>query len=173
MMHMEYRIADIDRSFDGRILQRMGGGSFVVGIDGKEHQLQILAMDPQGIEFVLDGRYHRVRYLERSTGEARLVVDNVPVTLNMHSHLDGIVFKNSGGAAGGAQLARKSQSPGKVVSVAVSEGDAVKKGDTVCTLESMKMQVAVKSHRDGTVKMIKVREAGTVAKGDTIAEIGE
>ena len=44
-----------------------------------------------------------------------------------------------------SQLALKSQIPGKVVSIAVEhEGDSVKKGDVVCTLESMKMQVAVK-----------------------------
>ena len=53
----------------------------------------------------------------------------------------------------------------------VADGDSVKQGDVVCTLESMKMQVAVKAHKDGSVKSIKVKEAGTVAKGDLIAEI--
>ena len=39
-----------------------------------------------------------------------LVIDNVPVTLNMNTHFDEVVFKNSGGGgAGGAQLALKSQ----------------------------------------------------------------
>jgi len=65
----------------------------------------------------------------------------------------------------------KSQIPGKVVSIAVTDGDSVMKGDVVCTLESMKMQVAVKAHKDGVVKSIKVKESGTVAKGDVIADI--
>ena len=90
----------------------------------------------------------------------------------MNTHFDEIVFKNSGGSgAGGAQLALKSQIPGKVVSIAVADGDSVKKGDVVCTLESMKMQVAVKAHNDGVVKNLKVKEGGTVAKGDVIADI--
>jgi biotin carboxyl carrier protein len=65
----------------------------------------------------------------------------------------------------------KSQIPGKVVSIAVVEGDSVKKGDVVCTLESMKMQVAIKAHKDGVIKSIKVKETATVAKGDVVAEI--
>ena len=66
---------------------------------------------------------------------------------------DKVVYKNSGGSgSGGAQLTLKSQIPGKVVSIAVEDGDSVKKGDVVCTLESMKMQVAVKAHKDGVIK---------------------
>ena len=90
----------------------------------------------------------------------------------MNTHFDEVVYKNSGGGgAGGAQLALKSQIPGKVVSIAVAEGDSVKKGDVVCTLESMKMQVAVKAHKDGAVKNLKIKEGGTVAKGDVITDI--
>ena len=61
--------------------------------------------------------------------------------------------------------------PGKVVSIAIAEGDSVKKGDVICTLESMKMQVSVKAHKDGSVKSIKIKEGATVAKGDAIADI--
>ena len=67
--------------------------------------------------------------------------------------------------------ALKSQIPGKVVSIAVNEGDSVNTGDVVCTLESMKMQVAVKAHKAGSIKSIKIKEGGSVAKGDLIAEI--
>ena len=64
-----------------------------------------------------------------------------------------------------------SQIPGKVVSIAINEGDSIKKGDVVCVLESMKMQVSIKAHKDGTVKSIKIKSGGSVAKNDTIAEI--
>ena len=46
-----------------------------------------------------------------------------------------------------------------------------RKGDTVCTLESMKMQVAVKAQKDGTVKGIKIKEGNSVNKNDVIADI--
>ena len=171
-MRMDYKIADIEKSFDGRIVQNLGNGEYTIRINENEYNLKIIGMSTKGIEFILDQKYHKAKYLEQSTNEMNLVVDNVPVTLNMHGHFDKIVYKNSGGGgSGSAQLALKSQIPGKVVSVAVGQGDSVKKGDVVCTLESMKMQVAVKSHKDGTVKTVKVKATGTVAKGDVIAEI--
>ena len=65
----------------------------------------------------------------------------------------------------------RSQIPGKVVSIDVEDGAEVKKGDTVCTLESMKMQVAVKAQKDGIVKGIKIKEGNSVNKNDVIADI--
>ena len=169
---MNYKISDIEKSFDGKITENLGNNDYVIKINDREHQLKILTMNSKGIEFILDQQYHKAKYLEKSTNEMSLVIDNVPITLNLNTHFDKIVFKNSGGAgAGSAQLSLKSQIPGKVVSIAVAEGDSIKKGDVVCTLESMKMQVAVKAHKDGVVKSIKVKETTTVAKGDAIADI--
>ncbi|HJM46027.1 MAG TPA: biotin/lipoyl-containing protein, partial [Candidatus Nitrosopelagicus sp.] len=47
----------------------------------------------------------------------------------------------------------------------------VKKGDVVCVLESMKMQVSVKAQKDGTIKGIKIKEGNSVNKNDVIADI--
>ena len=169
---MNYKIQDIERSFEGRIVENLGDNQYTIKIDDDEHSLKIITMDSKGIEFILDQKYHRAKYLDESTNEMSIIIDNVPIIINRHTHFDKIVYKNSGGtSSGSAQLALKSQIPGKVVSISVSEGDAVKQGDVVCTLESMKMQVSVKSHKDGVVKTVKVKEGGTVAKGDVIAEI--
>ena len=169
---MDYKIEDVENAFVGEITENLGNNEYVIKINDKEHQVKILTMNSRGIEFILDQNYHTAKYLDNATNEISLVIDNVPVTLNMHSKLDEIVYKNSGGGgSGGAQLALKSQIPGKVVSITVAEGDSVKEGDVVCTLESMKMQVAVKSHKDGSIKSIKIKEGGSVAKGDVIAEI--
>ncbi|MFQ5782300.1 MAG: acetyl-CoA carboxylase biotin carboxyl carrier protein subunit [Nitrosopumilus sp.] len=169
---MDYKIPDIEKSFDGSIIENLGNNDYVIKINDTDHQLKILSMDAKGIEFILDQKYHRAKYLEHSTNEMNLVIDNVPITLNRHTHFDDVVYKNSGGGgAGSAQLALKSQIPGKVVSIAITEGDSIKKGDVVCTLESMKMQVAVKAHKDGTLKSLKIKEGSTVAKGDVIADI--
>ena len=169
---MDYKIQDIEKSFDGRIVENLGNNDYTIKINDDEHQLKILNMDSTGIEFILDQKYHKAKYLEQSTNEMNIVIDNVPMTLNLHTHFDKIVYKNSGGGGSGAtQKALKSQIPGKVVSISVEHGDSVKKGDVVCTLESMKMQVAVKAHKDGVIRNIKAKETGTVAKGDIIADI--
>jgi biotin carboxyl carrier protein len=169
---MDYKIQDIENAFVGEISENLGNNEYIIKINDNAHQIKILTMDSKGIEFVLDQKYHKAKYLENTTNEMNLVIDNVPLTINMHTHFDEIVYKNSGGSGGAnAELALKSQIPGKVVSIAVQEGDSVKQGDVVCTLESMKMQVAVKAHKDGSIKSIKIKEAGTVAKGDLVAEI--
>ena len=169
---MNYKIHDIEKSFDGKLVKSLGDGLYLIDIDGTEYELKIISISEQRIEFILDHTYHKVKYLEHATNEMNLVIDNTPITLGMHTHFDEIVYKNSGG--GGAnhiQIALKSQIPGKVVSLSVANGDTVKKGDVICTLESMKMQVAVKAHKDGVVSLLKIKETGTVAKGDVIAEI--
>jgi len=73
-------------------------------------------------------------------------------------------------AAGGVQV--KSPLPGSVIKVLVSEGQAVKKGDTLLTLESMKMENAIMAEADGTVKQIAVVAGQTVMQDDLLVVLG-
>lgn len=169
---MEYKIEDIEDAFNAEIIEQLGKLEYIIKINDNERNLKILDMSARGIEFILDQKYHKVKYLENTTSQMKIVVDSVPITLNMHQNLNEIVFKNSGDSGtGDSQLNLHSQIPGKVIKISVSEGSEVKKDDAICVLESMKMQVTVKSHKDGVVKKIKIKEGATVAKNDIIAEI--
>jgi len=169
---MECKIEDIEGTFNGEIVQSLGNNEYVIKLNDREQNLRILNMNASGIEFILDQKFHTVKYLENTTSKMNMVVDSVPMSIHLHSNLDKIVFKNAGGGGpAGSDLALRSQIPGKVISIAVQEGAAILKSDVVCVLESMKMQVSVKSHRDGNVKSIKIKEGSTVAKNDIIAEI--
>ena len=46
------------------------------------------------MEFVLDNHYHSVNYVENQTAEMKIVLDGVSFTINMHSKLDEVVYKN-------------------------------------------------------------------------------
>ena len=59
--------------------------------------------------------------------------------------------------------------PGKVVSIAASAGQAVKAGDSVVILESMKMEIPVVAPQDGTIVSIDVAVGAAVENGDTLA----
>jgi biotin carboxyl carrier protein len=169
---MEYKIEDIEDAFNAEIIQQLGNSEYLIKINDNEKNLKILTMSSRGIEFVLDHKYHNVKYLDNTTSQMKIVVNGVPITVNMHQNFNKIVFKNSGDSGtGDSQLNLHSQIPGKVIKISVSEGSEVKKDDVICVLESMKMQVSVKSHKDGVVKKIKVKEGSTVAKNDVIAEI--
>lgn len=169
---MQYKIKDIEGTFNGQIIKNLGNFEYVIKIDDCQHNIRILSMDARGIEFILDQQYHKIKYLQSTTAEMNLVVDGTAITVGMHPDMDKIVYKNSGSIGDSStQVTLKSMIPGKVVAINVDEGATVKKGDTICTLESMKMQVGIKSHKDGIVKSIKVKEGSSVAKNDIVAQI--
>ena len=169
---MEFKLEDIEETFNGEIVKKISNNEYLINIQDKEHHIQILDINSRGMEFVLDNHYHNVNYLENQTGEMKIVLDGVSLTINKNSKLDEIVYKSSGGAdVGSKQINLRSQIPAKVVSVEVKNGDKVKTGDIVCVLESMKMQVSVKSHKDGEVKNLKIKEGVSVNKNDILAEI--
>ena len=74
-------------------------------------------------------------------------------------------------AAAGAGKAVESPLPGVVVSIAVSAGQAVKAGDTLLTLEAMKMENAIQAEADGTVTKVIVSVGQSVQSGDPLVEI--
>ncbi|MFB5604316.1 MAG: acetyl-CoA carboxylase biotin carboxyl carrier protein subunit, partial [Candidatus Nitrosomaritimum aestuariumsis] len=98
---MEYKIQDIENAFVGEITENLGNSEYIIKINDNDHQIKILNMDAKGIEFLLDQKYHKAKYLENSTNEFNLVIDNVPVTINQHTNFDEIVYKNSGGSGPG------------------------------------------------------------------------
>ena len=75
-------------------------------------------------------------------------------------------------AAPAAGLQVKSPLPGSVIKVLISEGQAVKKGDTLLTLESMKMENAIMAEADGTVKQIAVTPGQNVMQDDLLIVLG-
>jgi len=60
---------------------------------------------------------------------------------------------------------------GKVLSIDVKVGDAVKEGDVICTLESMKMENPILAPVDGTVTEIPVKVDQVVKPGEVLAVI--
>ena len=62
----------------------------------------------------------------------------------------------------------KSPLPGSVLKVVVAEGQAVKRGDVLLTLESMKMENNILAEKDGVVKSIAVAAGQSVMQDDLL-----
>jgi len=60
---------------------------------------------------------------------------------------------------------------GKIVSVNFKPGDAVKEGDVLCLLESMKMENPILAPVDGTILQIGIAAEQVVKPGEMIAII--
>ena len=76
-------------------------------------------------------------------------------------------------AAGAGAVKVSASVPGKVLKVVASVGQAVKAGDNIIILESMKMEIPVVAPQDGTVASIDTSEGASVENGDTLATMTE
>ncbi|WOE76286.1 acetyl/propionyl/methylcrotonyl-CoA carboxylase subunit alpha [Alterisphingorhabdus coralli] len=61
--------------------------------------------------------------------------------------------------------------PGKIIAVAVAEGDSVAKGDKLVTLEAMKMEHTLTAPFDGNVASLSASEGAQVSEGVALVEI--
>ncbi len=75
------------------------------------------------------------------------------------------------GPAEGGEFHLKAPMPGLIVAIPVEDGQAVKKGQVLLILESMKMQNELKSPKDGTVSRIKAKIGETVEQRTTLLSV--
>ena len=118
-------------------------------IDGKPVAVHV-RMVPNGFELAYRGVEAKAFvYTEREARYARLM----PVK----------TLSDSGKAV-------RCPMPGLVVSVAVTEGQEVKAGETLVVVEAMKMENILRAERDGTIKKIRVKQGDSVAVDAVIIE---
>ena len=77
----------------------------------------------------------------------------------------------SAAGGGGGPVEVRATLPGLVVAVAVREGDEVGEGDTLLTIEAMKMQNEVRAPRAGRVAGLAAAPGQTVAAGTPLLRI--
>ena len=74
-------------------------------------------------------------------------------------------------SAGAGSIKVEAGAAGKVLKINASVGQAVKKGDTVITIESMKMEIPMVAPADGTVASIDVAAGDAVEAGSVLATL--
>lgn len=153
----------------------------VIEIDGEEFEValgrtgEVVKVEAGGETFeaklgenglvLLGGERHVVQL----SGDREASVDGATVQFR-------IVDLNSGGGPGegkgsGRSARIKPPMPGKIVSVAVNEGEEVKAGQVLLILEAMKMQNEIASPTTGTVKKIHVKPGQNVEAKDVLVEL--
>lgn len=75
----------------------------------------------------------------------------------------------SSGAEGAVKVT--SPMPGKIISVKVKPGQAVKRGEVVIILEAMKMENEIVAPQDGTVAAVNVGAGTAVEAGDVLVSL--
>jgi len=119
-----------------------------------------------GTDLLLEEGRHRVSLHALGEGEYRLEVDGIAHRVwiavcgdAVHIHAGGRSWTvelvdelaETAAAAGGAADTAEAPMPGTVVRVEVTPGEAVKRGQTLMVIESMKMETTIVAWRDGVV----------------------
>jgi len=61
--------------------------------------------------------------------------------------------------------------PGKILSIRVKAGDRVTEGDTICTLEAMKMEMPISTTLTGAIQRVHVNVGDNVAYNDPLVTV--
>lgn len=134
--------------------------------------------------FKLNGKDFKAQVEEKGEGRLAITVNgkaySVEVPEQAHAAVPHVVRPTAavGGAAPVARPAASSVSenivaplPGTITSVAVKEGQKVKRGDVVVVMEAMKMANDIVANQDGVVTRVVAQPGQNVNQGDVLVEI--
>ena len=135
------------------------GFSFIIG--GQKYDTTVKEKEPNIAEVVVNGTSFIVEFKKNESKKVKAARPVAPAATT--------VAAAPAQPAGAATV--KSPLPGSIVKVMVKAGDSVKKGDTLLTMESMKMENIVASEYTGTVKNVLVQPGQNVMQDDKLVEI--
>ena len=144
-----------------------------VSVDGKVYQVDFESVSGQPVySLIVDGRSHE-SYIypgEDNTWEVLLRGRLYPVKVEDEREKR-LRAAAGGGVAETGEFHLRAPMPGLVVAIPVTEGQAVKKGQVILILESMKMQNELKAPRDGTIGRIRVKPGESVEQKQTLLSV--
>jgi biotin carboxyl carrier protein len=146
--------------------------------DGFKINEQIFNWD---IEEISEGYFHilhnnksytaEVIQADRQTHTFLLKINGRQYSVNVKDRFDILLEKMGMTGSSGTKVNNiKAPMPGLILGLKVSEGDAVKPGDTLIVLEAMKMENIIKSPAEAIVKSIKVKKGDSVEKNQVLIE---
>ncbi len=158
-MRFTLRLGAQTRTFTS---QRTAAGLRLVDAEGNAHEVRVRRRDGPHFELEIDGA--RVRVSGAASGDAR------HAWVEGHSWAYRRAYESeAGGGTDAGSLG--SAIPAVVTDVLVGTGDAVKRGDKLVLLESMKMVLAIQAPHAGTVKAVHCGAGQSVEPGVPLIEL--
>ena len=143
-----------------------------ISVDGKLYGIDFESVSGQPVySLIVDGRSHE-SYVQRGDDNWQVLLRGrlYPVTVEDEREKR-LRAAAGGGVAESGEFNLKAPMPGLVVTIPVSEGQEVKKGQVLLILESMKMQNELKAPRDGIVNRIKVKVGESVEQKQPLLSV--
>ena len=143
-----------------------------ISVDGKVYEVDFESVSGQPVySLIVNGQSHEA-YAAQSDDNWQVLLRGrlYPITVEDEREKR-LRSAAGGGVAETGEFLLRAPMPGLVVAMPVAEGQAIKKGQVLLILESMKMQNELKSPRDGTVGRIRVRVGETVEQKQTLLSV--
>ncbi len=130
--------------------------NFKFKIDGVDYEVSVNELEGNNAEVVVNGKSFNVE-LDNEQPTASAPVARVAQSVAVPA-----------GKKVAANI--KAPLPGSIIKVLVSNGQSVKRGDVLLTMESMKMENNVCAESDGTIKNVLVKQGQNVMQDDVLIE---
>ncbi len=163
--------------------------NYTLRIAGQDIPIEANRVDDETISAAVNDKNVTVRYRNVSANQLYLEVNGEAVNAFISDdgtgkivHVDGIAYlvqdaeelaRSAGRKKGGKDMPQEitPPMPSVVVSVMVSEGDEVEKGQSVVVVSAMKMETTLSAPFKGKVTKINVKEGQKVMPGEILVDI--
>ena len=153
-------------TFDKQTIEiNPSGDNYVATMDGETISIEVIRADATNgrMELLIDGQ-RVTAYVSSDKAKRWVTINGQTVMLTKTSGAkQGVRHDHAGGLI--------APMPGQIRAVAVGVGDAVKKGQTLLTMEAMKMEIRIQALNDGIVKVVHVGQGQTVEREQILIEV--
>jgi len=135
-------------------------------INGNQYEVEVLDVDGNIAKIEVNGTVYDVE-MQREIPKIKTVVASAPAKAKTVKESAPAPEKASSGKASEV----RAPLPGVIIQVLVRPGDEVKAGQTVCTLETMKMENAIKADNGGKVTAVNIAAGQSVLQDEVLVLI--
>lgn len=143
---------------------KRGDGTAAVHIGDRALEAGLRALGEDEVEVTVEGVPRRMR-LARRGGTVFVHAEGRTWRIEAQDALAAVQSAGQGSDIATAPM------PGTVVSVAAEAGQAVKQGEAMMTIESMKLETAIEAWRDGTVAAVHLAPGDTFDRGAALVTL--
>jgi biotin carboxyl carrier protein len=166
---MEFEFILEDKSY--KITLQEKEGKYLVGLGNSKKEVTCELISPNCLSLEIDGNIQTVYLAETENKRFIFVQGNQFILQEKEASSVRVRRKEEElGLAEGKQIIHPPM-PGKILKILVSEGEKVKKKQSLLIVEAMKMEHEIKSALDGVVKKINFKEDQMVDTEDPIMEL--
>jgi len=154
-----------------RVTVERDGGLYRVAIGERRYEVEARALGPFVKSLLVDGESHETSVFRRAERRWSVGWRGRSSEVEIVDPLEHLAEQAHGEAGRQGRQVVRAYMPGRVVSVAVAEGDAVEAGAPLLVLEAMKMQNEIRAENAGAVRKLHVAPGQAVEGGDALVEI--